>query len=65
MAGARRPRILISNDDGVSAPGLIALTKELNRQSFCDFYVCGPFGERSAQSHSLSGSCLSTTYDCT
>ena len=34
-------RILISNDDGVNAPGLLAL-------------VCGPAGERSAQSHCIS-----------
>jgi len=48
------PRILISNDDGVSAPGLRALVEALNSHRFCQIYICGPFGERSAQSHSIT-----------
>ena len=48
------PRILISNDDGVSAPGLRALVEALNRHKFCEIYVCGPFGERSGQSQSIT-----------
>lgn len=51
----RIPKILISNDDGVSAPGLQALVKEFVNQSFCKVFVCGPFGERSAQSNAISG----------
>lgn len=47
------PRILISNDDGVAAPGLLALVDEL-RNFRCEFSVCGPSGERSAQSHSIT-----------
>ncbi|KAI8110974.1 hypothetical protein M9434_004548 [Picochlorum sp. BPE23] len=50
----RVPKILISNDDGVSAPGLQALVKEFIDQSFCKVFVCGPFGERSAQSNAIS-----------
>lgn len=50
-----KPRILISNDDGVTAPGLVALTQALNSSNaFCSFTVCGPSGERSAQSHCIS-----------
>lgn len=55
----RVPKILISNDDGVSAPGLQALVKEFIDQSFCKVFVCGPFGERSAQSNAISGGCFS------
>ena len=54
----RTPKILISNDDGVSAPGLQALVKEFIDQSFCKVFVCGPFGERSAQSNAISGGCI-------
>lgn len=50
-----RPRILISNDDGVNAPGLIALAKALHTQSdHLQFCVCGPSGERSARSHAIT-----------
>lgn len=49
-----KPRVLISNDDGVVAPGLRALARELHAQDFCDYSVCGPSGERSAQSHCIT-----------
>ncbi|HBK61149.1 MAG TPA: 5'/3'-nucleotidase SurE [Firmicutes bacterium] len=46
-------RILISNDDGIAAPGLAALV-----QSVCDIggeaWVCAPDRERSAISHALT-----------
>lgn len=63
MEPVRRRKILISNDDGVSAPGLRALVKELNRQSLYDIYICGPFGERSAQSHAISIGKVLTTFE--
>ena len=47
-------RILISNDDGVNAPGLRALARELSASNSSSFAVSGPVGERSAQSHSIS-----------
>ncbi|KDD73633.1 survival protein SurE [Helicosporidium sp. ATCC 50920] len=50
----RRPRVLLSNDDGVTAPGLVSLAHGLRVADFCDFWMCGPAGERSAQSHSIS-----------
>ena len=50
----RRPHVLISNDDGVNAPGLVALAACLREESFCDFSICGPSGERSGQSHSIN-----------
>lgn len=49
-----RPRILVSNDDGVVAPGLRALAHELCVADFADFCVSGPMGERSAQSHCIT-----------
>ena len=47
-------RVLISNDDGVSAPGLRALVSYLRRITHTELYVCGPFGERSGQSNAIS-----------
>jgi 5'-nucleotidase len=49
------PRILISNDDGVSAPGLRQLVAAIHGENdFCSFSVSGPVGERSAQSHCIT-----------
>mmetsp|Transcript_19172 Transcript_19172/g.33007 ORF Transcript_19172/g.33007 Transcript_19172/m.33007 type:complete len:320 (-) Transcript_19172:226-1185(-) len=50
----RRPRVLVSNDDGINAPGLRELVKELVKADFCDVHVCAPSGERSAQSHAIT-----------
>ena len=54
MNSVRRKNVLISNDDGVSAPGLQALVKELNVRCDCNIYICGPFGERSGQSNAIT-----------
>ena len=52
---SRNYKVLISNDDGVSAPGLRALVAELARDEHpIDLYVCGPFGERSGQSNAIT-----------
>ncbi len=45
-------RILIANDDGYSAPGIIALANRLKQQH--DVVVIAPMGERSGTSHSVS-----------
>ena len=47
-----RPRILVSNDDGVQAPGIAALRTEL--ATIGDVIVVAPDRERSAASHSLT-----------
>lgn len=47
-----RPRILVSNDDGVHAPGIKALRREL--AAIGDVTVVAPDRERSAASHSLT-----------
>lgn len=45
-------RILISNDDGIDAPGLAALAEAL--APLADVWVVAPDRERSAQSHALT-----------
>jgi len=47
-----RPLLLVSNDDGVDAPGLIALRTAL--KSFADVYTVAPQTEQSAKSHSIT-----------
>ena len=50
--GPRRPLVLLSNDDGVAAEGLIALHAAL--AAHADVVVCAPEQNQSATSHSLS-----------
>jgi 5'-nucleotidase len=45
-------RILISNDDGIDAPGLRTLCQELSKMG--EIYVVAPEGERSSNSHHLT-----------
>lgn len=45
-------RILISNDDGINAPGIEALARAL--QPLGELFVVAPDGQRSASSHSIS-----------
>ena len=47
-----RPLVLLSNDDGVTAPGLLALREALAPHA--DVVVCAPEINQSATSHSLS-----------
>ena len=47
-----RPLILLSNDDGVRAPGILAAEEAL--RSLADVIVAAPDRERSATSHSIS-----------
>jgi 5'-nucleotidase len=49
---ARRPLILVSNDDGYRAQGLRALARALSADA--DVIVCAPEVEQSAASHALS-----------
>ena len=50
--GARRPLILVSNDDGYRARGLKLLAEALSPHA--DVVVCAPEVEQSAASHALS-----------
>jgi 5'-nucleotidase len=45
-------RILVSNDDGISAPGILALATSLAREN--EVYVVAPDRERSATGHALT-----------
>jgi 5'-nucleotidase len=47
-----RPRILVTNDDGIGSPGLHALAREL--AEFADVTVCAPDVNKSGASHSLT-----------
>jgi len=47
-----RPLLLVSNDDGVDAPGIIALREALS--TFADVYTVAPQTEQSAKSHSIT-----------
>jgi 5'-nucleotidase len=47
-----QPLILLSNDDGYDARGLVALRAELER--FAEVIVCAPATNQSASSHSLT-----------
>lgn len=46
-------RILITNDDGMNAPGLVALEQAAGRLG-ADVYVVAPEREQSAQSHAIT-----------
>lgn len=47
-------RILLSNDDGINAPGIRTLAERLSRESEHDVYVVAPDRERSATGHCLT-----------
>ncbi|MEO8756894.1 MAG: 5'/3'-nucleotidase SurE [Devosia sp.] len=47
---ARPPRILITNDDGVDAPG-IAIMEEIARSLSDDIWICAPDGNQSGAAH--------------
>lgn len=49
-----KPSVLISNDDGIDAPGLVALTRALGDAELCTMYVAAPATEQSAKSQALT-----------
>ena len=51
-ASGERPLILVSNDDGYAAPGIIALADAL--EAVGEVWVFAPERERSAISHAMS-----------
>lgn len=44
--------ILITNDDGINAPGIIALAKEISKEN--KVIIVAPKDQKSASSHSIS-----------
>ncbi|KAJ4967980.1 hypothetical protein NE237_014681 [Protea cynaroides] len=49
-----RPRIMVTNDDGIDAPGLRALVHVLVSTDRFEVQVCAPDSEKSAASHSTT-----------
>lgn len=49
-----RPQILCTNDDGISAPGLVALVQALVAADIADVHVSAPAVEKSATSQALT-----------
>ena len=49
----KKARILVTNDDGIHAPGLKAL-EQIARSLSDDVWVCAPEIEQSAAAHSLT-----------
>ena len=49
-----RLRVLVSNDDGITAPGIVALATALGSSGLCDVFVSAPMHERSASSHAIT-----------
>ena len=49
-----RIRVLVSNDDGILAPGIVALVSALGTSDLCDVFVSAPGQERSASSHAIT-----------
>jgi len=56
MEGGNKKRgtILITNDDGIDAPGLRALVSSLVNTNLFNIFVCAPDSEKSAVSHSIT-----------
>ncbi|XP_027361428.1 uncharacterized protein LOC113869340 isoform X4 [Abrus precatorius] len=54
MEGGKRGAILITNDDGIDAPGLRALVHSLVNTNLFNVLVCAPDSEKSAVSHSIT-----------
>lgn len=54
MEDGRRPTILVTNDDGIDAPGLRALVRVLVSTDRYDVQVCAPDSEKSAVSHGIT-----------
>ncbi|XP_044497867.1 5'-nucleotidase SurE [Mangifera indica] len=51
---ADKPTIMVTNDDGIDAPGLRALVRVLVSTDRYDVLVCAPDSEKSAFSHSIT-----------
>jgi 5'-nucleotidase len=52
LTGQQRPLILVSNDDGIAAPGILALASALD--GLGDIVVVAPLTEQSAVGHSIT-----------
>ncbi|CAN5954273.1 unnamed protein product, partial [Sphagnum jensenii] len=53
-AGGGSPAVLVTNDDGIEAPGLQALVQALVQGGRCRVFVCAPDSEKSAVAHGVT-----------
>ncbi|KAJ8558028.1 hypothetical protein K7X08_004794 [Anisodus acutangulus] len=49
-----KPSVMVTNDDGIDAPGLRSLVRVLVSSNLFNVLVCAPDSEKSAVSHSIS-----------
>ncbi|KAK4365931.1 hypothetical protein RND71_013811 [Anisodus tanguticus] len=49
-----KPSVMVTNDDGIDAPGLRSLVRVLVTSNLFNVLVCAPDSEKSAVSHSIS-----------
>ncbi|KZV58319.1 hypothetical protein F511_34269 [Dorcoceras hygrometricum] len=54
ICGGDRPTVMVTNDDGIDAPGLRALVRVLVSSDRFHVLVCAPDSEKSAVSHSIT-----------
>ncbi|KAH7844184.1 hypothetical protein Vadar_025245 [Vaccinium darrowii] len=54
VGACTRPTIMVTNDDGIDAPGLLALVRVLVSTGRYEVQVCAPDSEKSAVSHSIT-----------
>lgn len=54
MALAKKRKILISNDDGIHAPGIVALARAIKKIKQTQVITVAPHSEQSASSHALT-----------
>ncbi|OVA18851.1 Survival protein SurE-like phosphatase/nucleotidase [Macleaya cordata] len=54
VVSSSRPRIMVTNDDGIDAPGLRALVQVLVSTDRYEVQVCAPDSEQSAVSHCIT-----------
>ncbi|XP_073151779.1 uncharacterized protein [Henckelia pumila] len=54
FCGGDRPTVMVTNDDGIDAPGLRALVRVLVSSDRFHVLVCAPDSEKSAVSHSIT-----------
>ncbi|KAL6581752.1 hypothetical protein OROMI_005766 [Orobanche minor] len=54
FARGDRPTVMVTNDDGIDAPGLQALVRILVSSNRFHVFVCAPDSEKSAVSHSIT-----------
>ncbi|KAK9149059.1 hypothetical protein Scep_007816 [Stephania cephalantha] len=53
-SGCAKPVVLVTNAEGIDAPGLASLVDALVREGRCSVHVCAPQSDRSVSGHSMT-----------